>query len=89
MSLSSASTLTDALGQYNDNLSWENDPTKAAAALEAIRWLLANRPASTASAGVSINYSNLADEKKLLEAYLAGAGSTRRTSFVRGVPLYE
>ena len=83
MALTSASTLTNALAQYNDNLLWDGDVTKARLALEAIRWLLANRPAQTTREGVGINYADLAEEKKKLQQIVDGTilseGSGRRT----------
>lgn len=85
MGLTSASTLTDALAQYNDNLGWDGDATKAALALEAVRWLLANRALSQGVAGVSINFSDLRDEKTKLESFVSATKSTaNRASFVKG-----
>jgi hypothetical protein len=86
MSLSSASTLTDVLAQYNNNLSWDGDSTKAAAALEAIRWLLVNRPIAATKAGISLNYEVLEKEKSRLEAFIGASASSdtrKRCSFVR------
>ena len=86
MALSSTSTLANALAQYNDNLSWDGNATKAALALEAVRWLLVNRPAATAGAGTNMNFTDLAAEKRRLESFLDGPGSTSRVSFVEGRP---
>jgi hypothetical protein len=89
MALTSASTYADAVAQYNDNLSWEGDATKAAAALEAIRWLLINRPTATSRTGRSINYASLEGEKKRLEEFVAVAStSVNRATFTRGRMLY-
>ena len=85
MALTSSSTLTDALAQYNDNLSWDGDRTKAQNALEAVRWLLANRAQSQSIAGLNINYADLRDEKRKLEMFVSAAKSgAQRASFVRG-----
>lgn len=83
VALTSASTYDDAIAQYNNNLSWEGSAIKAAAALEAIRWLLVNRPQSTSRAGRSMNYASLEAEKTRLEAVVSSA-SANRTSFARG-----
>ena len=83
MALTSSSTLQDALNQYNDNLSWDGSATKAALALEAVRYLLVNRPQSNTAGSVRIDYSGLEEEKKKLEDYVARSSSSR-TSFVTG-----
>jgi len=85
MSLTSASTIADAIGQYNNNLSWEGNVTKATNALEAVRYILANRPKVIASGERNVNYDGLASEKEKLEAYVARAGSAvNRAGFTRG-----
>lgn len=85
MSLTSASTLDDALGQYNDNLSWDGDITKAAAALEAVRWLLINRPRLIATNDRNINFESLYSERDKLEAFVNNFSSNvNRSSFTRG-----
>jgi len=87
MALTSSSTLSDALAQYSDNLNWQGDATKAAAALESVRWLLVNRPSANSMRGRSINYESLYQEKTKLEEYIDkfGAASTaRRVSFTKG-----
>ena len=82
MALTSASTLTNALAQYNDNLLWDGDITKARLALEAIRFLLINRPQRTGRESVAIDYADLAEEKKKLQQIVDGTilseGSGRR-----------
>lgn len=86
MALTSSSTQSEAEAQYLDNLSWEGDATKAAAALEAIRYLLLIRPARLSSSGRAIDYESLGEEKKKLEAYIQIAGTTAaaaRSPFVR------
>jgi len=85
MALDSTSTLDDALAQYNDNLSWDGDSTKAALALAAVRWILANRPRIIATNDRHINFDSLAAEKEKLEAFVgAAATQTSRCSFTRG-----
>jgi len=85
MTLSSTSTLDDALAQYNDNLDWDGDATKAANALAAIRWLLINRPKVVVSTERTINFEQLAQEKAKLEEFLSHASTNvNRASFVRG-----
>ena len=85
MSLTSSSTLTDALAQYNDNLLWEGDITKAQNALEAVRFILATRPQQIASGQKTINFESLKNEKARLEAYVGRAGSNvNRSAFTRG-----
>ena len=85
MSLSSSSTLADALAQYNDNLSWEGDITKAGLALEAVRWILVNRPKVIATNDRNINFESLAAEKQRLESFVSNiSSSVNRCSFVRG-----
>jgi hypothetical protein len=85
MSLTSSSTLTDAINQYNDNLSWEGDTTKAQNALEAVRYILANRPLRISSGIRNINFSELATEKDKLERFVARTGSNvNRAPFTRG-----
>lgn len=85
MALSSTSTLTDALAQYNDNLSWEGDITKATAALAAIRWLMVNRPKIIATNDRSINFELLMSEQAKLESFVSKfSTSVSRAAFVRG-----
>ncbi len=85
MALTSASTITNALAQYNDNLDWEGDATKAAAALAAVRFLLVNRPTAIQTNNRNINFESLAEEKRKLEKYLRhAAGSVDRATFTRG-----
>jgi len=85
MALTSSSTLTDALAQYNDNLSWDGDRTKAQNALEAVRWLLANRAQSQSMGALNLNYADLREEKRKLETFVSTAKSgAQRSSFVRG-----
>ena len=84
MALTSASTIEDALAQYNDNLSWEGDSAKATLALEAVRFILANRPNVVTTSVQTINFESLAAEKIKLQDFTARAGSSvNRASFVR------
>jgi len=85
MALDSSSTLSDVLAQYNDNLSWEGDVTKAQNCLAAIRWLLVNRPSRMGDEIQQIDYESLAGEKNLLEQYVDAHGvSVGRCAFTEG-----
>jgi len=85
MSLTSASTIKDAIGQYNDNLSWEGNVTRATLALEAVRYILANRPKIIASGERNVSFDSLAQEKEKLEALVGRSGSAvNRSGFTRG-----
>lgn len=90
MSLTHTSTIADAEAQLLDNLSWDGSATKQAAALEAVRYLLARRSVSsstsTAAASNSTQFSEqflLYQEKALREAVQA-ANSANRAGFVTG-----
>jgi len=84
MAITSTSTRSDVLAQYNNNLGWEGSPAKAALALEAIRWLLVNRPTSLTKGDRTVNYSALESEKSKLEDYVKNQGSSvNRSSFTR------
>ena len=85
MSLTSASTLDDALAQYNDNLSWDGDISKATAALAAVRWLLVNRPKVIATNDRSINFELLVAEQARLEKFVSNfSTAVNRASFTSG-----
>lgn len=85
MSLTSASTITDALNQYKNNLAWEGSVTKAQDALEAVRFILAVRPKVIATGDQNINFESLQQEKEKLEAIVGKLGSAvNRSSFTRG-----
>jgi len=85
MSLTSLSSLSDAIGQLNNNLLWEGDSTKAQNALEAIRFILANRPLRIAEESQSMDYESLKDQAKKIEDYLGSSTTTvERTSFTQG-----
>lgn len=85
MSITSSSTQADVLAQYNDNLDWEGSAAKAVLALEAVRWLLINRPQSLSRNNRTINYSALENEKSKLEDYVSrNKSSIGRSSFTRG-----
>jgi hypothetical protein len=85
MALTSTSTRANALAQYNDNLTWEGNAAKAALALEAIRWLLVNRPLRIAEGSRSLDYESLLAEKEKLESFVKLSSSAiDRASFVQG-----
>jgi len=87
MSITSTSTLAEVLAQYNDNLSWEGNPTKAALALEAVRWLLVNRPAELSQNNRNTKYSTLQEMERQLSAFVAASSASimsRKCVFTRG-----
>ena len=85
MSLTSASSITDAIAQYNDNLLWEGDAAKSRSCLEAIRFILANRALRMASDSESFDFESLQAQAQKIEGYLAGSTTTvQRTSFIQG-----
>lgn len=84
MSLTSSSTLADALAQWNDNLSWEGNSLKISLAIEAARWLLVNRGRNLATMGRSINYDDIAAQLKRLEAHGDAVRTSNRSTFTRG-----
>jgi len=85
MALSSSSTIQDAQNQYNDNLAWEGSVGKAQNALEAARFIMANRPRIIATNNRSVNFDSIAAEKERLEVFVARFGSSvKRSSFTRG-----
>ncbi|MCP4639433.1 MAG: hypothetical protein GY851_03320 [bacterium] len=89
MALSSSSTITDALAQYNDNLRYRGDATKAVNLLEAIEFLLVNRPSQTSADPGSLSFESLKEQKEAVEKEVnAMDGASRRTHFVQGRPLY-
>lgn len=85
MALTSTSTRAEALAQYNDNLSWEGSATKATLELEAVRWLLANRPARIAESNRSLDYETLSRLEEKLSNYISlFGGSVNKASFTQG-----
>jgi len=90
MALTSLSTLQDAYDQYADNLAWDNDPIKAALALESMRWLLINRSRDTYQGSDRMSFESLQQEKEKLEKYVESTNAnalTNRSPFTRGLPL--
>jgi len=86
MALTSASTLQDATDQFMDNLSWDRDATKAAAALEAVRAILLLRPTTVGfdGKGTMSRESLLNLEEKLAKHVKNNAAATNRAYFTRG-----
>lgn len=86
MSLTSASTIADAYAQWQNNLCWEGDLTKAKNALEAVRFLLACRPQQVAAeTGVAIRFESLQSQQAELSKYLKRlSGDVNRAAFTRG-----
>lgn len=78
-------SISDALAQYNANLSWQGSTSAAQSALEAIRYLLVNRAQRLDDQGSSLNFESLANEAKKLESFLGATaprafGRSRRVS---------
>ena len=84
MSLTSASTFQEALDQYNNNLGWRADRNKAILALEAVDYMLMNRPRSAGSDGGHMSYEDLRGLQQELAA-IVKQGSSNRSPFVRAV----
>ena len=85
MALTSASTIADAYAQYQNNLLWQGDLTKAQNALAAVRYLLMCRPQQIAAeTGVSMRFAELQHEKAALEGYVGKLSTTiNRAAFTR------
>jgi hypothetical protein len=73
-------TVNDALAQYAANLSWQTSQASAQAALEAVRFLLINRPQRMDDNGSTMNFEQLEKEKAALEKFL---GATAPRAFGR------
>ncbi len=86
MALTSASTISDAYAQWQNNLVWEGDLTKAQNALEAARYLLMCRPQMIAAeTGVNMRFADLKDQIKRLEDYISATSTAvNRAQFTRG-----
>jgi len=84
MSLSKSSTLADALGQYNDNLSWEGDSAKALLFVQACRFLRMNRPQSRRDSLAGLDYESILKDQEKAEAYLQAVSDDNRATFVVG-----
>jgi len=85
MSITSSSTISEALAQYNDNLLWEGDMTKAQNCLEAIRFILANRPSRWSSDSESMDYESLKEQEREIKNYLSiSTNAISKTSFTQG-----
>jgi len=90
MALTHTSTIADAEAQLLDNLSWEGSAAKAAAALEAVRYLLAKRAVSRSSgAGENSNSHQFSEQfllyqEKALRDAVAAATDSKRSGFVTG-----
>lgn len=86
MALDSTTTVAQAYAQLNDNLAWDASPTKAAAFLEAARWLLVNR-ANSAKAGVSLSWDSLQGQIEEAQTYVRQTtlpADRKQAYFVRG-----
>jgi hypothetical protein len=88
MSITSTSTLSDVLAEYNNSLVWEGDTTLARANLAAVRWLLVNRPSNTDVKGQAFAFDSatLQQQEKQLVAFITSASSPsnmKQTMFTR------
>lgn len=61
-----------ALAQYNASIPWLTSQAAAQAALEAIQYLLVNRPQGQTDQGSELNYESLAAEKADIQKFLGG-----------------
>lgn len=81
-------TINAALVQYRENLAYWEHESKAKLLLEAVLYLEANRPTTSADAGTTVTFTaeSLASLRKQLTAYLGldGDGAADRVRFVRG-----
>ena len=86
MALTSASTISDAYAQWQNNLLWQGDLTKAQNALEAARFLIMCRPQMIAAeTGVSMRFAELKEQIETLEKYVGNLSTTvNRSQFTRG-----
>lgn len=85
MALTSSSTIKIAIAQYNDNLLWDGDTTKARNCLEAIRFILVNRPYRMTSDAEVLDFESLKEQALKIESFLNSATTTiNRTSFTAG-----
>jgi len=83
MALSSSSTYAEAIGQLNDNLSYEGSASKTNAYLEAARWLLFNRGNSSADSATSLSFESLESSITKAEAHRRALNRTTRSPFTR------
>ena len=89
MALTSASTLTNALNQYKDNLAYWESAAKASNLLEAVLYLLACKPQTLAAADQTVTFASLEALRTRLEPIVTATATTRtRCSFVKGRPQY-
>ncbi len=85
MALTSASTLSDALNQYKNNLRWWESATTAASLLEAVLYLLACKPETIAAADQNVSFADLTQLREKLEGQVVALSSNvNRATFTRG-----
>lgn len=90
MALDANSTIADAYAQLNANLRWHDDITKARNCLEAIDWLVVNRPQNQSSGPNIINYAALENLRTDIQAFVqAGISDEERSSFTEGRMLID
>lgn len=86
MALTSKSTINEALDQFNENLVWEGNGTKANLALEAVRFLLINRAQSYSIQGRSISRESLLEAEEKLSKFVNDFVNSNRQRFVIARP---
>ena len=80
MALTSSSAKSDALAQLNNNLAWDGDASKAADALEAVRWLIFNVPQRfEADSGREHEYEGWVKLEAKLEKFVSRGASDTNT----------
>ncbi|MGB0889691.1 MAG: hypothetical protein ACPGWS_05350 [Solirubrobacterales bacterium] len=87
MALDSTSTHAQATAQLNDNLSYEGSVGKTTSYIEAVRWLQANRPETSADSGTSFTFGQLQGMLDRALNHRDAISRTNRAPFVRGRPL--
>ena len=89
LALTSSSTAAEAKAQLFNNLVWEGSPTKAADALEAIRYLLIAEPDAFSKGDRSYKRADLLQMLPELESYVRlNQTQSARCTFTRGAAKY-
>lgn len=78
-------SITEALTQLNSNLIWEGSTVKTKAFLEAVRYLLFNRPQQSSHGAANMSWADLKDlEEKATKHLDKIDGPTSRARYTRG-----
>jgi len=86
MALSSSSTDTEVLAQFDDNAAFWESNTKAANLLEAIIIMIRRFPTSQAIAGRSLSMESLENLRNELTKKVLTQSSSNRSNFTKGIP---